>query len=165
MEHLFLGELLRQLWVKGVRDLEVLKPQVDDAGYDLVLVRRLATVERSASARFVTRYVQLKASGSMAKTSSVTLHRRLAEREGGCLVWVLFDGEFHPENFKFRWYGGEPSSPPVESTASDLRPARNPRSKTERKAVYSVPRSAFEGQLNWDELLERLFPGAGVESK
>ena len=35
-EHLFVGELVRHLWLKGAASLEVLKPQVDDAGYDVL---------------------------------------------------------------------------------------------------------------------------------
>ena len=33
IEHVFLGELLRGLWRKDVRDLEVLRPEVDSGGY------------------------------------------------------------------------------------------------------------------------------------
>jgi hypothetical protein len=35
IEHVFLGELLRGLWRMNVRDLEVLRPEVDSGGYDL----------------------------------------------------------------------------------------------------------------------------------
>ena len=51
IEHVFLGELLRGLWRKNVRDLEVLRPEVDNGGYDLALVFR-----------GLTRHVQLKSS-------------------------------------------------------------------------------------------------------
>lgn len=159
VEHLFLGELLRRLWVEGVRDLEVLKPQVDDAGYDLVLARQAAGRKGGPVRGHVVRYVQLKASGLEASTVSVTLHRRLAEREGGCLIWVLFGETFLPGEFEFRWLGGKPEARPVDLTANPLRLAKNPRSGTERKDVYSVPRSAFEGRLKWGPLLEKLFPG------
>ena len=37
IEHLVLGEIMRHLWLRGVTDLEVLDPQVDSAGYDVVL--------------------------------------------------------------------------------------------------------------------------------
>jgi hypothetical protein len=50
-EHLFAGEIMRRLWIRGERRLEVLKPQVDDGGYDLVL-----------EANGVVRDVQMKAS-------------------------------------------------------------------------------------------------------
>ena len=49
IEHLFAGEVMRDLWLSGVERIEVLKPQVDDGGYDLVL-----------EARGVVRHVQLK---------------------------------------------------------------------------------------------------------
>ena len=51
VEHVFLGELLRHLWVSGVSGVQVLKPEVDAAGYDLVL-----------SLGTVIRHVQIKAS-------------------------------------------------------------------------------------------------------
>jgi len=51
IEHVFLGELLRGLWRKNVRDLEVLRPEVDSGGYDLAL-----------EFRGVTRHMQLKSS-------------------------------------------------------------------------------------------------------
>jgi hypothetical protein len=44
IEHVFLGELLRGLWRKNVRDLEVLRPEVDSGGYDLALEFRGLTV-------------------------------------------------------------------------------------------------------------------------
>lgn len=37
LEHLFAGEVMRHLWISGTKRLEMLKPQVDDGGYDLVL--------------------------------------------------------------------------------------------------------------------------------
>jgi hypothetical protein len=49
IEHVFLGELLRGLLRKNVRDLEVLRPEVDSGGYDLAL-----------EFNGLTRHVQLK---------------------------------------------------------------------------------------------------------
>ena len=37
LEHLFVGDLLRCLWRLGRRDIELLRAEVDYAGYDLVL--------------------------------------------------------------------------------------------------------------------------------
>ena len=36
IEHLFVGEIMRCLSMRGISQLEVLQPQVDDSGYDLV---------------------------------------------------------------------------------------------------------------------------------
>ena len=51
LEHLFAGEIMRRLWICGEWRLEVLKPQVDDGGYDLVL-----------EANNIVRHIQMKAS-------------------------------------------------------------------------------------------------------
>src|SRR5260221_5266556 len=51
IERVFLGELLRGLWRKNVRDLEFLRLEVDSGGYDLAL-----------EFKGVTRHVQLKSS-------------------------------------------------------------------------------------------------------
>jgi hypothetical protein len=37
LEHLFAGEVMRRVWLSGIRRMEILKPQVDDGGYDLLL--------------------------------------------------------------------------------------------------------------------------------
>jgi hypothetical protein len=37
LEHLLVGEIMRRLWIRGISEVEVLHPQVDDSGYDIVL--------------------------------------------------------------------------------------------------------------------------------
>ena len=37
LEQLFVGEVMRHLWRSGGKRFEILKPQVDNSGYDLVL--------------------------------------------------------------------------------------------------------------------------------
>jgi hypothetical protein len=53
IEHVFLGELLRGLWRKNVRDLEVLRPEVDSGGYDLALEFRGLTGTQVAAPKAV----------------------------------------------------------------------------------------------------------------
>ncbi len=65
VEHVFLGELLRHLWVAKIAGVQVLKPEVDASGYDLVL-----------SLGKVIRHVQLKTSmhdGDDAATASARI--------------------------------------------------------------------------------------------
>ncbi len=57
LEHLFVGGIMRKLWLLGVRDFDVLRPITDAAGYDIVL-----------SAGGAIRHVQLKSSALTAKT-------------------------------------------------------------------------------------------------
>jgi len=37
LEHIFVGQVMRNLWLRGIRDFEVLRPVTDAAGYDVVL--------------------------------------------------------------------------------------------------------------------------------
>ena len=39
IEHLFVGDLLRCLWRQGTRDIEILRADVDRAGYDRAEMR------------------------------------------------------------------------------------------------------------------------------
>lgn len=74
------------------------KPQVDAVGVDLVLVRDGAT-----------RSVQFKTSKIGGRTSAVNVHTSLWDRQGGCVVWTLFDPDTL-ELKEFLWLG-EPGQP------------------------------------------------------
>src|SRR5437660_9187812 len=74
VEHVFLGELLRGLWRKNVRDLEILRPEVDSGGYDLAL-----------ECRGVVRHVQLKSAHRDAKRAAITANVKLIERPSACI--------------------------------------------------------------------------------
>ncbi len=80
LEHLFVGELLKTLWLQGVTDAEVLHPEVDRSGYDFVI-----------EYEDLTRHVQLKSSRRDAKTAYVNVSMRLAGKPSGCVVWLRFD--------------------------------------------------------------------------
>src|ERR1700676_4513072 len=67
------------LWRKNVRDLEVLRPEVDSGGYDLAL-----------EFRGVTRHMQLKSSYRGAQRSEVTAHVKLMDRPSACISKTLF---------------------------------------------------------------------------
>ena len=96
IEHVFLGELLRGLWRKNIRDLEVLRPEVDSGGYDLAL-----------EFRGLTRHVQLKSSYRGARRADVTASVKLLERPSACILWIFFD----PDTLSlgpFLWFGSAP---------------------------------------------------------
>lgn len=103
LEHVFLGELLSALWAKRIRRIEVLRSEVDAAGYDLVV-----------ACNGVTRWIQLKSSYRGSKTARVTVNTAIADKPGGCIIWIMFD----PASLKlgpFLWLGGS-----LESRISDL---------------------------------------------
>ena len=51
VEHLFVGELLRHLWVSGAANVEIPKPEVDRTGYDIVVVNKVSSGKEHARKR------------------------------------------------------------------------------------------------------------------
>src|ERR1700745_1225164 len=96
--HRFLAELLSLMWRDGRRDIEVLKREVDRAGYDIVL-----------EANGIIRHVQLKSSFIGSKVRDVSVNTKLLAKPGGCVTWLEFD----PDTLairKYLWFGGSPGS-------------------------------------------------------
>jgi hypothetical protein len=141
MEHIFLSEILQECWFGRRQVVEVLRAEVDAAGYDLVL---------EANGRI--RHVQLKASRQGGQTSKQTINSKLAEREGGCVVWIAYnvDEEEGRAQLKYRWW---------DSTGTDVpkTPGQNPRTKKERPNTFVLRKSAFELIEQSAVLVDRLF--------
>ena len=148
IEHLFVGEVMRHLWLRQITQFEVLKPQVDDSGYDLVL-----------EANGILRHVQLKASSTEASTAKVTANLALARKPSGCVIWV----RFNPKTIElgpFLWFGAGPGQPlpdiqgfPVTRHAK----ANAQGMKLLRKNLRDVTRSRFECVTSMDALVTQLF--------
>ena len=81
IEHVFLGEPLRGLWRKNVRDLEVLRPEVESGVYDLALEFKGVTRSRAAE-------VQLHRGTAV---GDVTAHVKLLDWPLACIFWIFFD--------------------------------------------------------------------------
>jgi hypothetical protein len=79
IEHLFVSELLKISWLEYECMLEIARPEVDNAGYDLI-----------AELNGKIRHIQLKTSIRGGSTTSQKIHLRLAEKPNGCVVWVYF---------------------------------------------------------------------------
>ena len=107
VEYMFHAELLQEAWLN--RDhgtIDVLRPDVDRMGYDLVL-----------EYKNVVRYVQLKSSRHDATTKVQTVNARLAEKRGGCIVWIFYceievDGNVRIQ-LNYRFFGGNPLETPA----------------------------------------------------
>ena len=153
VEHLFIGELLKHLWLEGPVPTEVLKPQVDAAGYDVVI-----------ECFGVLRHIQLKASARRARTAVQKIHTTLAGKPSGCVVWIQFDAgslELGP----YLYFGG-PAGHPLPDL-SDLRTAKHTKAnaqgiKSERPNIRVVPKGRFEVIHSMEELVAMLF-GRKVE--
>ena len=82
IEHLLIGELLMYSWRHGDCSLEISRPEVDRAGYDLV-----------AEHGRCLRHIQLKGARKGATTAKQKVHLALAEKPSGCVVWAFLDDE------------------------------------------------------------------------
>ncbi len=147
LEHLFTGELLRTLWLRGVH-AEVLRPFVDDAGYDLVV-----------HANRITRHIQLKSSFWRAKTARQKVHQQLGLKPSGCVVWL----RFHEATLQFEeylWFGNPPGDPlPDLSRFAIARHTKGDASgrKAERPAIRVIPKGRFVSISTMEQLAEKLF--------
>ena len=146
IEHVFLGELLRGLWRRNIRDLEVLRPEVDSGGYDLAL-----------EFRGLTRHLQLKSSYRGARRADVTASVKLLERPSACVLWIFFD----PEALSlgpYLWFGGRAGE---KIPALGERVARHTKpnallEKADRPAHRVIAKSRFERLETIDEVIRNL---------
>lgn len=148
VEHVFLGELLRYLWVSKISGVQVLKPEVDASGYDLVL-----------SLGKVIRHVQLKTTMHDAKARSQPIHESLGDHPSGCVVWIVLNDDLSFAGF--RWFGGSPQEPLPSLTK--FRRAMHTRGRDDagerlvREHTWLVKKSAFEPVPGLAGLVKKLF--------
>lgn len=155
LEHLLLGDLLSHFWLTGTH-AEVLKPNVDDGGYDVAI-----------EANGFTRHIQFKASYSGATTAGQKVRLALGKKPSGCVIWMVFD----PETLvfeSFRWFGGPPGEPLPNIEQFEV--AKHTKgdatgTKKVRPHVRVVPRGKFEAVDTIPELVNRLFGVKGTSDR
>ncbi|WP_245435059.1 hypothetical protein [Mesorhizobium sp. WSM3879] len=146
VEHVFVGDALRELWRLGVYDLEVLRSEFDAHGYDLVMARGK-----------IVRHIQFK-TGTQKKPGTVSLSRSLAEKPSGCAIWIRLNPDLGMgPSF---WFGaapgqrlaaldGYPNSRRVTPNKTGVRPIR--------KNHHEVPGAAFVPRSTLREIVADLF--------
>jgi len=147
VEHLFVGEALRQIWEWGFADVEVLRSEADAFGYDLVMARG-GTV----------RHIQLKTLIVGGKAGEVKISLRLMEKPSGCVIWIVVTKDLRFDHFL--WFGGLPDEP--LPSIQDLRVAKHTKAnaagtKSERPDHRIVPRTRFRRVSSLEEILVCLF--------
>lgn len=148
LEHLFVGELLKLFWLRNDELMEVCKPEVDNAGYDIIL-----------EAHGVIRHVQLKAAFIGAKTARQKIHLALAKKPSGCVVWLYFCEETL-ELEPYLFFGGAPGEPLPDLSAFSV--AKHTKGnaqgiKKERPNIRVVPKGTFTRLESQGELYQTLF--------
>jgi hypothetical protein len=148
LEHLFAGEVMKHLWRRGDWRLEVLKPQVDDGGYDLVL-----------EANAIVRHVQLRSSFRGSTVDKVKVTVLLASKPSGCVVFMWFDQQTLDLG-PFLFFGGPPGEklPDLAGMRIGKHTKANAKGvKAERPNIRTVPLSKFERVDSVELLVARLF--------
>jgi hypothetical protein len=148
LEHLFAGEVMRHIWLSGIKRLEILKPQVDDGGYDLVL-----------EANTVVRHIQLKGTFRGSKVNRFSINTGLALKPSGCVVVLLFE-QATLELGPFLWMGGAPGQrlPDINKYPIAKHAKGNAQGvKLDRPGIRAVPRTAFDKVPTIADLAEHLF--------
>jgi hypothetical protein len=139
---------MKHLWKRGDWRLEILKPQVDDSGYDLVL-----------EANSIIRHVQRKASFRGSTVRETSINMALATKPSGCVVFLRFDRETLDLG-PFAFFGAAPGKPLPDISA--LKVARHTKGnalgvKSERPNIRTIPLSKFEKLDTIDQIVTRLF--------
>jgi hypothetical protein len=146
VEHVFIGELSRCLWRRGIREVEILRPETDFAGYDLAI-----------ECNGILRHIQLKSSHRAAKTREVTIQTRLAQKPSGCVIWIYFDGDL--KLGPLLWFGGQPGTS-IPSLGDRLaRQTRGDRTghKKERRNLRIIEKRRFTVITSVEDAVPLLF--------
>ncbi len=152
IEHAFISEMLQEAAFARKQRLEVSRPEVDMAGYDLLM-----------ECGGVIRHVQLKASKSQSKTSVQKVHLDLGKKPSGCVVWIFWevdDAQNRVVLSPFLFFGSSPGKP--LPSLSGFRTAKHTKGdstgrKKERPMIRSIPKGKFKVLGSANELLNRLF--------
>jgi len=89
-QHLFLSEVLKELWFHHERAASVLHAEVDDAGYDVII-----EVDNCI------RHIQLKSS---VDRRDLRINYRITTQARGCVVFMHFEDTGTPQNLKITYY-------------------------------------------------------------
>lgn len=147
IEHTFLAELARCLVLDLGLPFEVLRAEFDAFGYDLAI-----------EANRVLRHVQLKATTAEGKRAHVDVQLALAEKPGGCVVWIFVD----PRTLvlgPFLWFGGPPGQPLPDLGERAVRHTRGDAAgqKKMRSGLRRLPKGMFQRFDDVADLAKAMF--------
>lgn len=139
IEHLFLGQLLAEMWCAQGKVVEISKADTDAWGYDLVL-----------SSDAVTWHVQMKTS------VPVNINMRLFDKQRACVVAAIPTIASEGIELSYRFW--EAKSPNGLPTAKRSVYRRGKTSRDERPEHRRVAAGLFDPKMDIHALALRLFP-------
>jgi hypothetical protein len=151
VEHVFISEVLQEVWYAFGKSAEVLRSEIDDSGYDVVF-----------DCNGIMRHVQLKTSRADAKTAVQKVNIALANKPSGCLVWIMRheDHDVFRMRLGYLFFGGDAGQP--LPSLDEFKVAKHTKGnaqgvKIERSAIRVVPKGQFRFVPMTRELVARLF--------
>lgn len=147
LEHRFLADCGSILWSRGIYDFEVLHAESDNAGYDLVI-----------EANGFVRHIQLKSMVTGGTRSRINVHRALANKPSGCVIWIIYNLEDLSAQ-QFLWFGGKAgeSLPDIGDRSVKHSRANSDGVKAIRPALRNIPKGWFDKVATMEELVAMLF--------
>jgi hypothetical protein len=150
-EHVCIAEILQEAWFGFGKIVEVLRAEVDNAGYDVVLEcdRKL-------------RHVQFKGSRDDAKASFQKVNLALSKKPSGCIVWMRSRVNASTRRLEMRYlfFGNGPGEPlpnvenfPLATHAKGDSTGK----KNQRPEIRKVKASLFREVSSTRELIKTLF--------
>lgn len=147
-EYVFLLELLQESWLVRGRQIAVMRPDVDNAGYDLAL-----------ECEGVIRHIQLKSSRWDAKTSRQGVNAKLGDLPGGCVIWLFHKNAGGRVKLGYQFFGGDPGERPELGDKVDKHTKANAQGvKTPRTNRRVLNKGQFEPVDDVGKLIDKLFP-------
>jgi hypothetical protein len=150
VEHLFVGEALRWLWVHRKADLahvEVLRSEFDAGGYDLVM-----------SYKKIVRHIQFKSTLVTGKRANIAASLKLMDKPNGCIIWIFITKEL--KLHEYRWLGNPPEQPFLD--INDMKPAKHAKGNAQGKKAKKpqhriIAKAKFSKPCDLDEIMKHLF--------
>lgn len=94
-----------------------------------------------------------------AKTSRQTLNKDLAEKMGGCVIWVQYEVVKERFNLKYRFFGDIPTQKPdLGMKVGKHSKANSEGIKTGRPHTHVLNKGDFIEMAGIGELVDKLFP-------
>jgi hypothetical protein len=145
LEHVFIAELLQECAFVRNQAVEVLRAEVDDGGYDLLL-----------QMGDIIRHVQLKTRSKKGRVRRVQVNVNLERHRGGCVVWVFWDvnPSTRRARLTYRWFGNGPTR---RTKALPGTVGRHTRGGGERPNMRVLKWGDFEAVPDTAVLVPRLF--------
>jgi len=151
VEHVFISELLQEVYYRFGVTVEVLRAEIDASGYDIVF-----------ECNGIIRHVQLKTSTIHGKTSRQKVNIALAEKPSGCVVWIIRteDNDNCRMRLTYRFFGNGPGEP--LPSLDGLGIAKHTKGnkdgvKADRPSIRVIPKGQFVSVATTTELAHQLF--------